>query len=90
MELAERETGPIHLLLTDVIMPGMSGPELASSLVPLRPDMRVIYMSGYTNDAIAQHGVLDAGISFIEKPFSQDTLMRKLREVLDGTDKVPA
>jgi CheY-like chemotaxis protein len=89
IELAEHEDRPIHLLLTDVVMPGMSGREVASYLTAKRPDMRVIFMSGYTNDVIAHHGVLDSGISFIEKPFSQETLMRKLREVLDRPEKVP-
>jgi PAS domain S-box-containing protein len=89
VKLAERCDRPIHLLLTDVVMPGMSGREVASYLTAKRPDMRVIYMSGYTNDVIAHHGVLDSGISFIEKPFSQETLMRKLREVLDRPEKVP-
>ena len=85
--LAERQDRLIHLLLTDVVMPGMSGRELANHLAAKRPDMKVLYMSGYTSDAIAQHGVLESGISFIEKPFSQDALMRKLREVLDCTGK---
>jgi FixJ family two-component response regulator len=71
-------------------MPGMSGRELANFLTAKRPDIRVIYMSGYTSDAIALHHVLDSGISFIEKPFSQETLMRKLREVLDRPEKVVA
>jgi len=88
IELAEHEDRPIHLLLTDVVMPGMSGREVANYLIAKRPDMRVIYMSGYTNDVIAHHGVLDSGISFIEKPFSQETLMRKLGEVLDRPEKV--
>jgi CheY-like chemotaxis protein len=90
IELAEHEDRPIHLLLTDVVMPGMSGRELANYLTAKRPDMSVIYMSGYTNDAIAHHGVLDSGVFLIEKPFSQETLIRKLREVLDRTEKVPA
>jgi PAS domain S-box-containing protein len=90
IELAEHKDQPIHVLLTDVVMPGMSGRELANYLTAKRPDMHVIYMSGYTNDVIAHHGVLDSGIFLIEKPFSQETLIRKLREVLDRTEKVPA
>ena len=90
IELAEQKDQPIHLLLTDVVMPGMSGRELANYLTAKRPDMSVVYMSGYTNDAIAHHGVLDSGIVLIEKPFSQETLIRKLREVLDRKEKVPA
>ncbi|MGB0034674.1 MAG: PAS domain S-box protein, partial [Candidatus Acidiferrales bacterium] len=85
--LAERQERPIHLLLTDVVMPGMSGRELADRLTAKYPGMRVLYMSGYTSDTIIHHGVLDAGIFFIEKPFSQEALTRKLREVLDSTEK---
>jgi PAS domain S-box-containing protein len=85
--LAERRDQPIHLLLTDVVMPGMSGRELANYLTAKYPDMKVLYMSGYTSDAIVHQGVLDHGIFFMEKPFSQETLMRKLREVLDHTEK---
>jgi CheY-like chemotaxis protein len=87
VKLAERWDRPIQLLLTDVVMPGMSGRELADRLAVKRPDMRVLYMSGYTNDAIAHHGVLEPGIFFLEKPFSQDALARKLREVLDCAEK---
>lgn len=88
IELAERQDRPIHLLLTDVVMPGMSGRELADCLTAKYPDMRVLYMSGYTSDTIIHHGVLDPGIFFIEKPFSQEALTRKLREVLDSTEKI--
>ncbi len=73
----------IDVLLTDVVMPGTSGPELTSQLVGQQPALRVIYMSGYTEDAIVQHGVLKPGIAFLHKPFTSETLGRKIREVLD-------
>jgi PAS domain S-box-containing protein len=84
LDIAERHSGPIHLLLTDVIMPGMSGRDLALRLAPLRPETRVIYMSGYTDDAITRHGVLEPGLSYVQKPFTPDMIARKVREVLDG------
>jgi PAS domain S-box-containing protein len=73
----------IDLLLTDVVMPGTSGPELARRLMEWRPALKVIYMSGYTDDAIVQHGVLNHGVAFIHKPFTSDTLGHKIRETLD-------
>ena len=73
----------IDLLLTDVVMPGTSGPELTKRLVRERRALRVIYMSGYTEEAIVQHGVLKPGIAFLHKPFTSDTLGRKIREVLE-------
>jgi PAS domain S-box-containing protein len=88
VKLAERCDRPIHLLLTDVVMPGMSGRELADRLAVKRPDMRVLYMSGYTNDVIGYHGVLEPGLSFLQKPFSQEALTHKLREVLDRAETV--
>ena len=72
-----------EVLLTDVVMPGTSGPELARQLVERHPALKVIYMSGYTEDNIVHHGVLNPGIAFLHKPFTSDTLGRKVREVLD-------
>jgi CheY-like chemotaxis protein len=83
LALCQHYAGDIHLLLTDVVMPGMSGRELRDRLAAQRPDMRVLFVSGYTDDAIVHHGALDAGTPFLQKPFSPDDLARKVREVLD-------
>ena len=79
---AERHQGPIHLLLTDVVMPGMNGRELAERLAPLRPGIQVLYTSGYTHDVIAQRGVLDPGVAYLPKPFTAESLAAKVRQVL--------
>ncbi|MBN1103326.1 MAG: PAS domain S-box protein [Deltaproteobacteria bacterium] len=81
--LAERHKGEIHLLLTDVVMPEMNGRELMGRLQALRPRIKALFMSGYTANVVAHHGVLDEGVHFIEKPFSPRTLAEKVREVLD-------
>jgi CheY-like chemotaxis protein len=83
LSLAAQYDGEIHLMLTDVVMPKMSGREVAEQLIVLRPDTKVLFMSGYTDDAIVHHGVLDQGTPFIAKPFNVDALMRKVRELLD-------
>jgi PAS domain S-box-containing protein len=82
--ISNAHAGPIHLLLTDVVMPGMTGRELANQLCPRRPEMRVLYMSGYTENAIGRNGTLDAGIILLQKPFTLLTLKAKVREVLDA------
>jgi len=83
LDIVTRYSGTIHLLLTDVVMPGLNGRELASRLAGLRPDARVIFMSGYTDDAVTRHGVLEPGSAYVQKPFTPDAIARKVREVLD-------
>jgi two-component system cell cycle sensor histidine kinase/response regulator CckA len=85
IRISESHPGPIHLMVTDVIMPGMNGAQLATHLSAPRPEMRVLYVSGYTDDTIVRHGVLEPGLAFLQKPFSPKTLARKVREVLATT-----
>ena len=84
MEISKRHQGPIHLLMTDAIMPGMSGRELALQMQGLRPDIRVLYVSGYTDDVVLRNGLLEPGTAFLQKPFTKDSLTQKVRAVLDG------
>lgn|GEM_PF-3064013 len=81
----ERHQGEVDLLLTDVVMPKMSGPQLVERLARIRPGMKVLFMSGYTDETIVNHGVLDAGLAFLQKPIMPEALLGKLREVLSSS-----
>jgi CheY-like chemotaxis protein len=86
LELGEQHVEPIHLLVTDVVMPKMSGHELAERLVGIHPETRVLYMSGYADGPIGQQGVLDPQTAVLQKPFSFEDLAQKVRKVLDAPD----
>ena len=81
--LCEQYPGKIDLLLTDVVMPYVGGPELAEQISLLRPGIKVVYVSGYTDKAITQAGLLTEGVAFLEKPFTPQTLLRRLRQILE-------
>lgn len=82
--LADRHQGPLHLLVTDVIMPQMSGRQLARRLADARPDLRVLYISGYTGTVIGSEDFLEPGVAFLQKPFTTYALARTVRDVLDA------
>jgi DNA-binding response OmpR family regulator len=84
LDIARRHKGRIDLLLTDVIMPDMNGRKLAETIRAARPETRVLYMSGYPDGAIATHGMLEAGIAYLAKPFTTEAITRRVREVLDA------
>lgn len=85
LRVASAHEGPIHLVLSDVLMPGIHGPELVKRLEESRPAIRALFMSGHADDALLHHGILEGGLSFLEKPFTRQDLTKKVREVLDGS-----
>ena len=82
--MAARYTNPIHLLLSDVVMPGMNGQAITEQLSQTRPNLKTLFISGHTDEKIAHHGVLDQGLAFLQKPFSPMILAHKVRQVLDA------
>ncbi|MDQ6622433.1 MAG: response regulator, partial [Verrucomicrobiota bacterium] len=87
--LAREFEGPIHLLVSDVIMPQMNGPELAAQLSASRPEMKVLYVSGYSDNDIGDHGVLGGHIELLQKPFTPQVLARKVRDVIEERAAAP-
>jgi DNA-binding response OmpR family regulator len=84
LAVAERHGGPIHLIVLDVVLPGVTAPDIVRRLRASRPALRALYISGYTGDQIGQHGLMQVGRDFLQKPFSVDALVLKVREALDG------
>lgn len=84
LSLMQSTSGPIHLVLTDMVMPRMSGQELARRIATLKPETRVVFMSGYSDQAMEDQGTLEPGTLFLQKPFTQDALMRTIRGALDA------
>lgn len=87
LEICRQYQRTIHLMMTDVVMPTMNGRELAEQVAKFRPEVKILYMSGYPDDAVVRHGILNSNVAFLQKPFSLDALARKVREVLDRRGK---
>ena len=87
LQMADEYQGPIHLLVTDVVMPGMGGQQLAERLRASRPGIKVLFQSGYTDDAVVRHGVLHAEAAFLQKPYTPTGIGLKVREVLDHREE---
>ena len=81
---SETHAANIHLLLTDVVLPRMNGRDLATRLAVVRPEMKVLYMSGYSEDAVMQHGILESDVAYLQKPLTPDGILCRVREVLDS------
>ncbi len=84
VQISERHPNPIHLMVTDVVMPAISGHQLVQCLTQLRPEMKMLYISGYVEDPVVRYGVLAKAVPLLEKPFSEESLLRKVRDVLDA------
>ena len=88
--IVQQHVGEIQLMVSDVVMPNMGGRQLAERMAILRPGIKVLYLSGYTDDAVVRHGIIDGSVPFLQKPFSPISLIRKVRELLDsGTEVKP-
>ncbi len=85
LKVIEREAGAVDLLVTDVVMPGMSGPDLAERIMKIRPQMKVLYTSGFTDEAIQQHGLVGDAMQFVGKPYTIEGLTSKVRELLESS-----
>ncbi|MBD3292177.1 MAG: PAS domain S-box protein, partial [Armatimonadia bacterium] len=86
LELAAAHDGPIHIMVTDVVMPGMNGPELADAIADTQPEIPVLFVSGYTDNTIVREGVLEEGVHYLQKPFDPERLLRRIRSVIEGRD----
>jgi two-component system, cell cycle sensor histidine kinase and response regulator CckA len=85
LTVVQAYVGRLHLVLTDVIMPQLSGREVAEAIADIDPSIKILYMSGYTDDAVLRHGIVSDAVNFIHKPYTADALLQTVRQVLDGT-----